>query len=94
VAEQSELGGVVLRSLLRSQFRLAALVAGAFLTAVAALWIISEAAGDLPWLPGVPLVWLLIGALPYPAALVAAVAYYRAANRTEQRYAELLEDHP
>ncbi|MDQ0259746.1 hypothetical protein [Sinomonas atrocyanea] len=94
VAEQSELGGVVLRSLLRSQFRLAALVAGAFLTAVAALWIISDAAGDLPWLPGVPLVWLLIGALPYPAALVAAVAYYRAANRTEQRYAELLEDHP
>ncbi|AMM32290.1 hypothetical protein SA2016_1614 [Sinomonas atrocyanea] len=94
VAEQSELGGVVLRSLLRSQFRLAALVAGAFLTAVAVLWVISEAAGDLPWLPGVPLVWLLVGALPYPAALVAAVAYYRAANRTEQRYAELLEDHP
>lgn len=94
VAEQSELGSVVLRSLLRSQFRLAALVAGAFLSAVGALWVASAAAGDLPWLPGIPLVWLLIGALPYPAALIAAVAYYRAANRTEQRYAELLEDHP
>jgi hypothetical protein len=92
VAEQSELGGVVLRSLLRSQFRLAALVAGAFLAAVAALWVLSALAGDLPWLPGIPLGWLLVGALPYPAALIAAVAYHRAAGRTEQRYAELLGD--
>ncbi|GAB3274538.1 hypothetical protein GCM10027449_12970 [Sinomonas notoginsengisoli] len=94
VAEQSELGTVVLRSLLRSQLRLAALVAGAFLTAVAALWALSELGGDLPWLPGVPLGWLLIGVLPYPAAVVAAIAYYRAATRNEQRYADLLRDRP
>lgn len=92
VAEQSELGSVVLRSLLRSQLRLAAVVAGAFLTAVGALWVVSELAGDLPWLPGVPLVWLLIGALPYPAAVLAGIAYYRAATRNEQRYAEFLQD--
>lgn len=94
VAEQSEIGSVVLRSLLRSQLRLAALVAGAFLVAVGALWAVSQLAGSLPWLPGIPLVWLLIGALPYPAALLAGIAYYRAATRNEQRYAELLEDHP
>lgn len=84
----------MLRSLIRSQLRLAALVAGAFLTAVGALWAFSELGGDLPWLPGLPLVWLLVGALPYPAALLAGVAYFRAASRNEQRYAELLEDHP
>ena len=94
VAEQSELGSVVLRSLLRSQLRLAAVVAGAFLAAVGALWVVSEFAGDLPWLPGIPLVWLLIGALPYPAVVLAGIAYYRAATRNEERYAEFLEDRP
>ncbi|BCT75696.1 hypothetical protein SCMU_15380 [Sinomonas cyclohexanicum] len=93
VAEQSEIGSVVLRSLMRSQLRLAALAAGAFLVAVGALWAVSQLAGSLPWLPGLPLEWLLIGVLPYPAALLAGIAYFRAATRNEQRYAELLEDH-
>lgn len=93
VAEQSEIGSVVLRSLMRSQLRLAALAAGAFLVAVGALWAVSQLAGSLPWLPGLPLEWLLIGVLPYPAALLAVIAYFRAATRNEQRYAELLEDH-
>ena len=92
VAEQSDLGTVVLRSLLRSQLRLALLVAGAFLAAVGALWAVSELARDLPWLPGLSLEWLLIGALPYPAVVLAGAAYYRASTRSEQRYAELLED--
>lgn len=93
VAEQSEIGSVVLRSLMRSQLRLAALAAGAFLVAVGALWAVSQLAGSLPWLPGLPLEWLLVGVLPYPAALLAGIAYFRAATRNEQRYAELLEDH-
>ncbi|GHG56003.1 hypothetical protein GCM10012320_28020 [Sinomonas cellulolyticus] len=93
VAEQSEIGAVVLRSLLRAQLRLGALVAGAFLAAVAALWGVSQLAGSLPWLPGLPLRWLLVGLLPYPAAVLAGIAYYRGATRNEQRYAELLEDH-
>ncbi|WP_077489148.1 hypothetical protein [Sinomonas mesophila] len=92
VEEQSELGGVVLRSLMRSQLRLAAAVAGAFLAAVLTVWALSSLAAQLPWLPGLPLVWLLVGALPYPAAVLCGVAYYRAATRTEQRYSELLED--
>jgi hypothetical protein len=87
-------GGVVLRSLMRSQLRLAFVVAGAFLTAIGSVWGFSGLAAQLPWLPGLPLVWLLIGALPYPAALVCGIAYYRAATRNEQRYAELLEDRP
>ena len=92
VEEQSELGGVVLRSLMRSQLRLAAAVAGAFLAAVLTVWALSSVAAGLPWLPGLPLVWLLVGALPYPAAVLCGIAYYRAAMRIEQRYTELLED--
>ena len=92
VEEQSELGGVVLRSLMRSQLRLASAVAGAFLAAVLTVWALSSIAAQLPWLPGLPLVWLLVGALPYPAAVLCGIAYYRAATRAEQRYAELLED--
>ncbi|MDQ4490458.1 hypothetical protein RBS60_09625 [Sinomonas sp. ASV486] len=94
VAEQSELGTVVLRSLLRSQLRLALLVAGAFLVAVGSLWAVSELGRNIPWLPGLTLEWLLIGALPYPAVVLAGIAYYRASTRNEQRYAELLEDRP
>ncbi|GAA2200629.1 hypothetical protein [Sinomonas flava] len=94
VAEQSDVGGVVLRSLMRSQLRLALVVAGAFLAAIGSVWAVSELAAQLPWLPGLPLVWLLIGGLPYPAAVVCGIAYYRAATRNEQRYAELLEDRP
>lgn len=94
VAEQSELGTVVLRSLLRSQLRLALLVAGAFLAAVGSLWAVSELGRNIPWLPGLSLEWLLIGALPYPAVVLAGIAYYRASTRNEQRYAELLEDRP
>ncbi|GAB4099191.1 hypothetical protein [Sinomonas halotolerans] len=90
--EQSEVGGLVLRSLMRSQLRLASTVAGAFLAAIGAVWALSSLAERLPWLPGLPLVWLLVGVLPYPAAILCGAVYNLAANRTEERFTELLED--
>jgi len=39
---------------------------------------------------GLPLPWLLLGVLAYPAVIVIAWVYVRAAQRNERRFAELV----
>ena len=39
---------------------------------------------------GLPLPWLLLGILAYPAVLVIAWVYVRAAQRNERHFAELV----
>ncbi len=91
--EQTTVGEVYLRSLIRTQLRLA-------LTVCATVLLIG---GGLPllfaWWPearsvrilGLGLPWLVLGVLAYPALVAGGWAYVRAAERNERRFAELVE---
>jgi hypothetical protein len=92
VEEQTPVGEVLVRGLIRTQLalavRLSLLVAALFgiqpvLFAVAPGAARSEVAG-------LPLPWLLLGALAYPAVFAIAWAYVRAAERNERHFAELV----
>jgi hypothetical protein len=91
---QTALGEVYLRSLMRSQLRLA----------VGVLSLLAVTLGGLPllfamapqtrgWeLLGVPMPWLALGLLAYPALIGAGWWYVRQAERTEARFAELADE--
>ena len=83
IDEQSEVGEVFLSSLIRSQLRLALVVAGGFgliLLGVPLLLAAVPQIGELAAF-GIPVPWLLLGAL-----------YVRSANRNEARFQDLLDD--
>ena len=93
IDEQTRLGEVYMRSLMRSQLRLATsvciIVAGVIGGLPAAFML-------APWLGrlrlfGVPLPWLLLAGLIYPAFVGVAWWYVRQAERTEQDFAELVD---
>lgn len=92
LVEQTQVGELYLQGLLRAQLRLAVRVlvrgAGAVLALVLLLAAV-PGAQELRVGP-VPLTWLLLGVLVYPALVVAAWVYTRAAERTERRFADLL----
>lgn len=84
---------VYLRSLLRSQLRLALVIALGFLL-IAGLF---SLVGWVPWLRGlsilgVPFAWILLGAGLFPVILLSAVLYTRQAQRNEERYRDLTEE--
>lgn len=93
IDEQTELGEVLMRSLLRTQLRL-----GLTVLAVVAVFL-----GSLPLLFAleprlagarlltVPLPWLLVGVTVYPLMAGAAWWLVRAAERTEREFAEIVE---
>jgi hypothetical protein len=94
VHEQTALGDVYLRSLLRAQIGLA----------VRLLLLLTVTLGVLPlafhlWpslsdvrLVGIPLPWLLLGVLVHPFLLLLAWRYVRSAERNEQVFADLVSD--
>lgn len=91
--EQTAVGEVYLRSLIRAQRRLAAVVCALLaLTGVGLplLFALLPRAGRWTVL-GLGLPWLLLGILAYPALVVAGWLYVRAAERIERRFAELVE---
>lgn len=94
VAEQSEVGQVFVRSLIRSQLRLAVVVAVGFLLIllVFPLLLAFVPGLDRAEFLGVPFVWLLLGAGVYPVILLSAWLYLRTASRNEARYLELVEE--
>lgn len=89
---QSELGEVYMRSLMRSQLRLA----------LGTVLLLSSTVGALPLvfnvfpavrrahLFGLPLPWLLLGLLVYPVLLVLAWSYVRRAERNEESFRALV----
>jgi hypothetical protein len=91
---QTALGEVYLRSLMRSQLRLA----------VGVLGLVGVTLGGLPllfattpesrrWdLLGIPFPWLALGVFVYPALIGAGWWYVRQAERTETRFAELADE--
>lgn len=94
VAEDSDVGQVYVRSLIRSQLRLALVVACAFLVVLAACALLlgfAPGVSDAPVL-GIPFDWLLLGAGLYPVIGLSAWLYNRAAARNEDRYRDLAQD--
>jgi len=93
-APTSDIAGVYVRSLIRSQLRLGVVFAVGFVVATAlfvlAIAFVPEL--DTTFVLGVPLSWLLLGTGVYPLAITVAGLYVRAASRNEARYRSLTED--
>lgn len=90
-AEESEVGQLFVRSLIRSQLRLALVVAGGFLLLLVALpFLVAAVPGlDEISIAGIPFAWLLLGAGIYPLIALSAWLFIRTAARNEERYRDL-----
>lgn len=93
IDEQTRLGEVYMRSLIRSQLRLAlsvyTLVAGV-IGGLPALFLLAPEVARLRLL-GIPLPWVLLAGLIYPMFVACAFGYVRQAERTEHDFAELVD---
>jgi hypothetical protein len=93
IDEQTRLGEVYMRSLIRSQLRLAlsvCTVVTCLVGGLPALFILAPRLGRLRLL-GVPLPWLLLAGLIYPLFVACAWWYVRQAEHTERDFAELVD---
>ncbi len=93
-APTSDIAGVYVRSLIRSQLRLGVVFAVGFAVATA-LFVLAVALVpefDGTFVLGVPLSWLLLGVGVYPLAITVGALYVRAASRNEARYRSLTEE--
>ncbi|GAA4350245.1 hypothetical protein [Angustibacter luteus] len=95
IDEQTGLGEVYMRSLLRSQLRLALSVlaaTGVLLGGLPLLFALAPSVADAHLL-GLPLPWLLLAVLVYPMLWLAARFYVRQAERNEAEFTDVLERH-
>ena len=90
---QTQLGEVYMRSLVRTQLRLAARVLGLLTVTVGALpaVFVLLPATRTAHLFGVPLAWLLLGLGVYPLLVLLGWRYVREAERNEQAFSDLVE---
>ena len=92
--EQTPLGEVYLRSLLRAQLRLSLFFFGGVVAVAGAVplvfWLDPTLADRR--VRGVPLAWLALGLLVYPLLCGCALAYVRAAERTEREFSEMVDE--
>lgn len=80
-----------MRSLIRSQLRVALVAAGVFGLLLAAT------AATLAFAPevraatagGIPIVWIVLGVAVYPVVLLVAIVFVRAVDRNEEHYRSL-----
>lgn len=90
VHEQTALGEVYVRSLMRAQLRLGVLVCGAVCLVLGSLPLLFALAPGLHrvrvWGVGVP--WLVLGPPVYALLVTAGVLYVRRAERNEREFAE------
>ncbi|WP_239341358.1 hypothetical protein [Frankia sp. CiP3] len=93
--EQTALGEVYLRSLLRAQIWLGTSLLGTVLLAIGAIPVVFAMVPALGTarLLGIPLPWLLLGLAVHPVLLVAAWWYIRMAERNERDFAGLVDRH-
>ncbi|MFD1934266.1 MULTISPECIES: hypothetical protein [Nonomuraea] len=93
IDEQTRLGEVYMRSLLRTQFRLALFVCTVLACVVLGLPLLFLLAPDLRSadLMGVPLPWAMLAGLIYPLFVVGAWLYVRQAERNERHFEDLVE---
>lgn len=93
-AEESDAGQVFVRSLIRSQLRLALVVTGGFLLILLAFALMLGLVPGLAesTIAGLPFNWVLLGAGIYPVIGLSAWLYIRTAARNEARYRDLVGD--
>ena len=90
---QTQLGEIYMTSLLRAQLRLAALVIVAVAVLVGGLPLAFRIAPDVmdTSVLGMPLSWVLLAFAVYPFLFLLGWLYVRAAERTEQDFADVVE---
>ena len=94
VAEQTAVGEVMVRSLIRSQLRLALVVSAGFTASMLLCWI------AVRWVPavtdwrimGIPAPWIVLGVGVYPIIVACAWLYVRAATKNEAAYRDLVDE--
>ncbi|GAA4118856.1 hypothetical protein GCM10022415_18290 [Knoellia locipacati] len=90
--EQTELGDVYLDGLRRAQLRLGLTVLGLMVLALGGFPVLLSLIPSTRTmtLAGVPLPWLVLGVLVYPAAWLLARGYVRQAERIEAEFADII----
>jgi hypothetical protein len=94
LADQTELGDVLIRSLIRAQLGLALRVFAVFaavLGGLPLLFALVPAAGRAE-IGGLPAPWLLLGIAAFPLLVLLGLVYVRQAERNEREFAELVEE--
>lgn len=94
LAEQTEVGELYLEGLLRAQLRLALVVLGvvaATLLGLPLLFVVLPATRSVD-VAGVPVPWIVLGVLLYPAMVGLAAWFDRHAGRLERRFAEAMDE--
>jgi hypothetical protein len=93
IDEQTIVGEVYMRSLVRLQLRLAIGICLIFAVLLGGLPILFtlEPGLSTTTLLGVPLPWLLLGIVVYPVLVVTAWFYVRQAERNERDFSELVQ---
>ena len=94
--ERSDTATVYVRSLIRSQLRLAIICASGFIVSLGMLWLVLAAAPALEGvvIAGAPVSWLLLAFGAYPAILAFAVIFVVASTRNEAGYRSLMSAEP
>jgi hypothetical protein len=91
--EQTRLGDILIRSLIRTQLHLAlrlGAVLGVLLGALPLLFAYAPGIRHIHLL-GLPLPWLLLGVLVYPVLLGGAAIYVRQAERNERDFEDFVD---
>ncbi len=93
IDEQTIVGDVYMRSLVRLQLRLAVGVCLIFAVLLGGFPLLLALQPQLASVHvlGLPLPWLLLGVLVYPSLVVAAWLYVRQAERNERDFADLVQ---
>lgn len=94
--ERSDTATVYVRSLIRSQLRLAIVCAAGFVVSLGMLWLVLALAPGLDGVvvAGVPVSWLLLAFGGYPAILAFALIFIVASTRNEAGYRSLMNAGP
>lgn len=93
IEEQTPVGAVYLAALMRRQLRLSLLVGGALVALLFAqpLLALLVPAYTAIHVLGIPLPWLVLGALAYPVMGLLGLHYVREAEATDDDFADLLQ---
>jgi hypothetical protein len=94
IDDETRLGGVYLRSLLREQLWLALRIVAFLTLAVGSLPLVFHLLPDLTDVAvlGMPLPWLLLGIVVYPVLVLLGWRYVRRAERNERDFADLMSE--
>ncbi len=87
-------GAFYIRSLIRSQLRVAVVCAAAFIVVLVGVPLVFTLVPglDAVRVAGVPVSWIVLGAGLFPVLIAIAALYVRTASRNESRYRSLADD--